>query len=72
MPLRPSIVERINRARADLRMGVPVVLTGQGPGGHEVGALVVGAEVLDTARLAELRLLGGTPVLAVTAHRRRR
>ena len=27
MPLGPSIVECLNRARADLRMGVPVVLT---------------------------------------------
>ncbi|MGY6633058.1 MAG: GTP cyclohydrolase II [Alkalilacustris sp.] len=64
MPLSPSIVERINRARADLRMGVPVVLTGDG-----AGVIVVGAEVLDAERLAELRLLGGQPVLAVTAHR---
>ncbi len=64
MALSPSIVERINRARADLRMGVPVVLTGEG-----AGALVVGAEVLEADRLAELRLLGGSPVLAVTAHR---
>ena len=32
MPLGPSPIERLNRARADLRMGVPVVL---GAGGVE-------------------------------------
>ena len=66
MALSPSITERLNRARADLRMGVPVVLTGAGS-----GVLVVAAEVLDAGRLAELRLLGGAPVLALTAHRAR-
>jgi GTP cyclohydrolase II len=30
MALGPSTIERLNRARADLRMGVPVVLTGAG------------------------------------------
>jgi len=64
MPLSPSIIERLNRARADLRMGVPVVLTGNG-----AGVLVIAAEVLDAARLAELRLMGGDLVLAITAHR---
>ncbi|MEH6774883.1 MAG: GTP cyclohydrolase II [Cereibacter changlensis] len=63
MPLAPSIVERIARARGDLRMGVPVVLTG--PGG---AALVVAVEALDAARLADLRLLG-TPELAITLRR---
>jgi GTP cyclohydrolase II len=66
MPLRPSIVERLNRARGDLRMGVPVVLTGAG-----AGALVMAAEELGPTRLAELRVLGGDPVLAITAHRAR-
>ena len=33
MILGPSIVERLARARGDLRMGVPVVLTGDGRGG---------------------------------------
>jgi len=66
MALRPSIVEVLNRARADLRMGVPVVLTAEGG-----GVLAVAAEVLDAGRLAELRLLGAQPVLAVTAHRAR-
>jgi GTP cyclohydrolase II len=62
--LGPSIIERLNRARADLRMGVPIVLTGGGQ-----GVLVVAAEALEAARLAELRLMGGDLVLALTAHR---
>ena len=57
MPLGPSITERLNRARADLRMGVPVVLVG--PDG---GALIVAVEVLDQARLAALRALGPLPL----------
>ena len=62
--LGPSIIERLNRARADLRMGVPVVLTGGG-----TGVIVVAAEALEAARLAELRLMGGDLVLALTGHR---
>jgi GTP cyclohydrolase II len=57
----PDITERLARARADLRMGVPVVLDG--------GAVVLAAETLDAGRLAHLRTLGGQPVLAVTAWR---
>ncbi|MCE6967765.1 GTP cyclohydrolase II [Cereibacter sphaeroides] len=63
MPLAPSIVERLNRARGDLRMGVPVVLTAEG-----TGVLAVAVEALEAARLAELRLLGA-PELAITARR---
>ncbi len=62
--LGPSTLERLNRARADLRMGVPIVLTGAGQ-----GVLVVAAEALEAPRLAELRLMGGDLVLALTAHR---
>lgn len=61
MGFAPDITERLARARADLRMGVPVVLDG--------GALVLSAETLDTVRLANLRTLGGTAVLAVTQWR---
>jgi hypothetical protein len=32
MPLGPDIVERLNRARADLRMGVPVAFVAGGAG----------------------------------------
>ncbi len=61
MGFAPDITERLARARADLRMGVPVVLDG--------GALVLAAETLDAARLADLRTLGGQAVLAVTGWR---
>lgn len=61
MGFSPDITERLARARADLRMGVPVVLDG--------GAVIMAAETLDAARLAHLRTLGGQPVLAVTGRR---
>lgn len=61
MAFGPDITERLARARADLRMGVPVVLDG--------GAIVIAAETLDAARLAEVRALGGAAVLAVTSWR---
>ena len=63
MTLGPSIAERLNRARADLRSGVPVVLV------HAADAvLAAAAETLTDARLAAMRGLG--PVaLAVTARR---
>jgi len=57
MPLGPSILERLNRARADLRMGVPVVLTDA-----EGAALVVAAEEIDAPRLAGMRAMGRGPV----------
>lgn len=61
MGFAPDITERLARARADLRMGVPVVLEG--------GAVVLAAETLDAARLADLRGFGGRPVLAITGRR---
>ncbi|MCC6001978.1 MAG: GTP cyclohydrolase II [Pararhodobacter sp.] len=66
MSLAPSPIERLNRARADLRMGLPVVL-------HDgaAGALVIAAESLAAERLDDLRRLSGQPVLALTAHRAR-
>ena len=64
MTFAPDITERLARARADLRMGVPVVLsTAKG-----AGAVVLAAETLDAARLAQLRALGGG-VLAITSWR---
>lgn len=63
MPLAPSLTERLSRARGDLRMGVPVVLTGEGR-----AALVVAIEALDAERLAALRALG-TPEVVLTAWR---
>ena len=61
MSFAPDVTERLARARADLRMGVPVVLDG--------GAVMLAAETLDVVRLAHLRGLGGDPVLAVTGWR---
>ena len=63
MSLGLSIPERLTRARADLRMGVPVVLCGA-----EGAALVAAVETLDAVRLADLRGFGA-PVLAITARR---
>lgn len=63
MSLGPSIAERLNRARIDLRMGVPVVLA---EGGQ--AALVAAVETLGPERLAGLRAMGA-PELAITARR---
>ena len=63
MPFSPDITERLARARADLRMGVPVVL--DRPDG---GGLVFAAETIDGLRLAQLRTLGPAS-LAITGWR---
>ncbi|UYV37491.1 GTP cyclohydrolase II [Rhodobacteraceae bacterium D3-12] len=65
MSFAPDITETLARARADLRMGVPVVL--QNADGKAV--LMLAAETLDAQRLADVRALGGAPVLAITARR---
>jgi GTP cyclohydrolase II len=63
MSLAPNIPERLARARGDLRMGVPVVLTGGGQ-----AAVVVAVEMLSEGRLEAMRALG-RPELALTLHR---
>ena len=63
MGLKPDPTERLARARGDLRMGVPVVLTA--PSG---AALVLAAETLGPGRLAAARALGPA-VLAITGRR---
>ncbi|MEZ5777456.1 MAG: GTP cyclohydrolase II [Paracoccaceae bacterium] len=63
MTLGPDIVERLNRARADLRMGVPVVLTGSG-----AAVLALAAEALDPARFAALSAMAPL-TLAITRRR---
>ncbi len=63
MSFAPTIIERLARARADLRMGVPVVLTG--PQNY----VILAAETLDSARLSSLLALGGQPVLTITQRR---
>ena len=60
MVFAPTITERVARARADLRMGVPVVLTD--------GALIIAAETISAARLDQVKTMGGA-VLAITAWR---
>ncbi|PUB18555.1 GTP cyclohydrolase II [Yoonia sediminilitoris] len=59
--LSPDITERIARARADLRMGVPVVL--------EEGLIVLAVESLDPDRFAHLRTLDGELTLSITSRR---
>ena len=63
MRLAPDTIETLARARADLRMGVPVVISG------DQGAVVLAAETLNADRLAALHALGGQPSLAITARR---
>ncbi|MEH7827694.1 GTP cyclohydrolase II [Gemmobacter denitrificans] len=63
MSLAPSIIERLARARGDLRMGVPILLCN----GAEQ-ALAVAVETLTAERLIDLRALG-LPELALTARR---
>ena len=52
MAFAPTIIERLARARADLRMGVPVVLSG------ETSVLVMATETLSAARLSDLHSFG--------------
>lgn len=63
MSLLPTLVERIARARTDLRLGLPIVLEAGGQ-----SALVLAAEGLQAPRLEAARGYG-TPVLAITAWR---
>ena len=58
-----DINEVLARARADLRMGVPVVLTGS------ESVLILAVESLSAQRLADLLALGGAPTLTITARR---
>ncbi|MFW2543450.1 GTP cyclohydrolase II [Primorskyibacter sp. 2E107] len=53
MPFSPDLNETLSRARADLRMGVPVVLDGA-----TGAALIASAETLSAARLIEMQGLG--------------
>ena len=63
MSLAPSLPELIARARADLRMGVPVAL--RSPHGD---AIAIAAEGLSPERLADMTALGA-PVLTITSRR---
>jgi len=63
MTLSPDQFELTARARADLRMGVPIVLVG-----HKNAAIVAAVETLTTQRMADLGTLGAL-VLAITTRR---
>jgi GTP cyclohydrolase II len=60
MTFTPDVTEMLARARADFRMGVPVVLG---------NVLVLATETLTAERLADVMALNGQPVLAITARR---
>ena len=60
MSFAPDVTETLARARADLRMGVPVVLG---------DVLVLAAETLTAQRLSDVMTLQGDAVLAITARR---
>lgn len=64
MSLIPDDTERLSRARADLRIGLPVVLKDQ-----DRLTLVLAVETLSPERFRGLTVLGGTPHLAITARR---
>ncbi|MCL3881360.1 GTP cyclohydrolase II [Marivita sp. GX14005] len=63
MTLGPDITDLLARARADLRMGVPVVLS------DTDGLLVMAAETLGDARLREALALPGAADLVLTGRR---
>ena len=65
MSLNPETTELLARARADLRMGVPVVVTDD----TGFSVVAVATETLGPQRLADLRGLGGEPVVAITDRR---
>ena len=61
MSLLPNTTELVARARADLRMGVPVVLSD--------GLVMLAVESLTQGRFEEMRKLDPHPVLVVTGRR---
>ncbi|WP_278922001.1 MULTISPECIES: GTP cyclohydrolase II [Pseudophaeobacter] len=63
MSLIPTLIELLARARVDLRMGLPVVLTD-----GDQAALAIAAESLSAARLQDMQALGEV-TLALTARR---
>lgn len=65
MPFAPDLHEYLARARSDLRMGVPVLLSGP------QDMLVFAAETISNTRLAALQAMGLRPVVAITDHRAR-
>lgn len=66
MTFAPDITERLARARADVRMGVPVVLLAPD---ESRGLLVLAVETLSSDRLAAVRDLAGEAVIVITNRR---
>jgi len=64
MALQPSITETIARLRADLRMGLGVILRED-----KNAALVLAAETLTSERLSDAKALGAPLTLAITSRR---
>ncbi len=64
MDFRLTPSELVNRARADLRLGVPVLLRDGAQ-----AALVLAVEATQSARLAQVQALGPGLTLALTRHR---
>lgn len=64
MLLSPDMTELLARARGDLRMGLPVILMGDGE-----SVLAASAETLSPDRLAEMAVACTEMVLAVTSRR---
>lgn len=64
MSFAPDILERLARARADLRMGVPILVLDDAQ-----AFMVLAAETLDDQRLAAARALSDELVLVLTARR---
>ena len=62
--LGPANQEILMRARADLRLGVPVIL-----GGKENDVIVAPIEVLSQSRLDQLKLIDKNSVILITARR---
>jgi GTP cyclohydrolase II len=63
MTIGPTEKERLARARADLRIGLPIVL-----GAGDAGLLVMASELVTAERLADFRAIG-QPYVAITARR---
>jgi len=63
MPFGPSLLERLARARADLRIGIPIVLSGS-----DHGAVISAVEALTAERLGLFRETGKVG-LAITGRR---
>ena len=64
--LGPANQEILLRARADLRLGVPIVLAGK-----ENDAIIAPIEILNQTRLDQLKLIDKNSFILLTARRAR-